>query len=452
MGIKKCIILSMISIVLLFPVFSSAVADDIDSVEIHMLGEQSRTRFNSPVIVAGIWHYIKITSEEQTFQTITIKLYKGSSIPSAGNQDESTYYEWKYDSTALEKWTDLREYDGYSYINSTNCEITDNTYAFCVGIKHTFPNVAGYCENWTLDIYADGDEAYSTNVVIETPTSGLSKSHHDTITFRVDPFTETDTTNEEEYFIVGNTGNLPLIITIDYGADNQLFGFDVTNSSSKLSPGNSFNHFVTLHAEPSKAGIFTVTGEGKVTEKIPDNLIITTAPITLPISKSVNAAKLEVSVGYSNYKIQAISNTSIIFQYPESLEMYEGQERDIKVYFSGEGTAELEIWADEINVEILSISAKDQTGHSLTITSTDTSEYAVTIRVRALRENKVGEITYQLETDGRYNIYTTEITISAPQQEDGEVASIPASTVIIGLIIIIVVIYMISIQIRHRRR
>jgi hypothetical protein len=257
-----------------------------------------------------------------------------------------------------------------------------------------------------------------------------------------------DAINEEEYFIIGNTGNLPLTITIDYGAYNQLF--DITNSSDKLSPDNSFNHFATLHAESWKAGVFTVDGIAVGT--IPEDLIITTAAITLETSTSLDAADIEVSVGYSDYKIQAIPDTNIVFQYPESLEMYEGQIRDIRVYISGEGTAKLDIWADEINVEILSISARDQTGTPLTVTSTDTSEYAVTISVEALRENKVGEITYELEIDGRYHTYTTEITISAPEQEEGGVVDIPVSSVIIGLIIVLVVGYMISIQIRHRRK
>jgi hypothetical protein len=451
MGVKSCIIIFFISVVLLFPFFSSVNADENISVEINILGEQAQTRFNRPVIVAGIWHYVKISIEEQTFQTITLKFYSGNTMPSIENQKESNYYEWKYN-TNTQEWTDLKEYNGYSYINSSYCQITDNTYSFCVGIKDTFPKIIDYFENWTLDIYTDENEVDSINVIIEKPTIGLSKTHHDTITFRVDPFKKVKVVKNDpdvdEYFIIGNTGNIPVTITIDYGAYNQIF--DITNSGSKLSPDNSFNHFATLHAESWRAGVFTVTGDAIGT--IPEELIITTASITFETSLAMNAADIEVSVGYSDYKIQAIPGSNIVFQYEESLEMYEGQIRDIKVYISGEGTVELDIWSDEINVAILSISGKDQTGTPLTITTTNSSEYAVTISVEALRENKVGEISYELEIDGKYHTYTTEIAIGAPRQKDVGNINIPASSVLIVIIIIIVVGYMISNQIRHRRR
>jgi hypothetical protein len=446
MGVKNYIILSAVSIALILPLFSSVCADEDITVHIYMMGEQARTRLNSPVIVAGIWHYIDITLEDQNIQTINLKFYNGSIMPSIGDRDETSYYEWKYN-TITREWTDLKEYDGYSYINTTHCQKTGNTYSFCVGIKDTLPKITDYFENWTLDIYTDGKEIYSKNVVIEKPSIGLSKTHDDTIRFNVEPFTEIEIRNEDEYFIIGNEGNIPLNITIDYGAYSIIT--EVTNSSKKLSPDDTFNHFVTIHTESWKAGILTIPGSA--IGSIPENLIITTASITFETSIAMNAANLEISVGHSNYIIEQIPGSHIVFQYEESLEMYEGQKRNIKVYISGEGLAILDIWSDEINVAILSISGKDQTGTPLTIKSTNTSEYAVTIRVEALRENKVGKITYELEIDGKYHTYTTEITIGPPQ-EDNEVTNLPVSSVIIGLLIIIVVGYMILTQIRHRRR
>lgn len=450
MGFKNYINLCVIGISLL-SLFSSVSAEEEININIHMLGEKSQTRFNSPLIVSGIWHFVKITLEEQDIQTINLKFYNGSTMPSIVDRDETNYYEWKYNAINQE-WTDLKEYEGYSFINTKYCEKTDNTYSFCIGIKDTLPKKINYFENWTLDIYIDGNEIYSKNIVIEKPSIGLSKTHDNTIRFYVEPFTEMvvikDDPNEHEYFIIGNEGNTPLNITIDYGAYNSIT--EVTNSDKKLSPDNTFNHFITLYTEPWKAGILTITGN--VVGTIPDNLIITTSSITFETSLTMNAANLEISVGHSNYKIQQIPESHIVFQYEESLEMYEGQIRNIKVYISGEGRAKLDIWSDEINVAILSISGKDQTGTPLTIISTNNSEYAVTIRVEALRENKVGEITYELEIDGKYYTYTTEISIGPPRQRDTGISNLPASTIIIGILIIIVVGYMILTQLRHRRR
>ena len=133
--------------------------------------------------------------------------------------------------------------------------------------------------------------------------------------------------------------------------------------------------------------------------------------------------------------------------------MKEGQVRDIIVYISGEGNATLDISADEVNVAILTITSKDQTGTPLTITSTNTSEYAVTIKVEAIRENKVGIINYDLTVDGTTKTYTTSITIGPPSQQktSGEI-NIPTTAIVVAIIIIFVIGYMVYSQIRHKRR
>lgn len=60
MGIKNCLIIFIVFTLGIFSFFPSVSADDVN-VNIHMLGEDARTRFDNPVIVAGIWHYINIT-------------------------------------------------------------------------------------------------------------------------------------------------------------------------------------------------------------------------------------------------------------------------------------------------------------------------------------------------------------------------------------------------------
>ena len=132
--------------------------------------------------------------------------------------------------------------------------------------------------------------------------------------------------------------------------------------------------------------------------------------------------------------------------------MYEGEIKDIIVYLSGTGLATLDIWGDELNIAILKISAKDQTGTPMLISSTNTSEYAITIRVEAIRENKVGMINYELEVDGKVQTFTTEINIGPPIAKKEEGININPTSVFVILCIVFLIIYMILSQIRHRRK
>ena len=449
MGIKNSLILFTVCIIVLFPFFLSVCAEDNATVNIHMLGEGARTRFGNPVVVAGIWHFINITLDDQVSTELNLIFYQGDSIPAIGLRDETNYYEWKYNANTP-MWTDENEYGGYTYINDTNCQVSDSIYSFCVGVKDTFPAIANYHENWTLEIYKDGEQLHSENVVLEKPIVGIAKSHADTIRFQVDPFTEMPD-DGDDHFTIENTGNVPLDVTIDYGAYNDLF--EVTNSGKKLSPYATFKHNVTLHSESWKPGKLIISGINRVTGSISGSLIITTAAITFDVTQIINAADLEVSIGHSDYEIEILSGTNIVFQYEKTLEMDEGQVRDITVYVSGDGLVTLDIFGDGENVEILKVSSEDQTGTPLTITSTNTSEYAVTVKIEALRENKVGVVYYNLEVDGEIHSYNTQITIGPPSsKQETSGGGIPTTTIIVALVIVLVIGYMIYSQIRYRRR
>lgn len=447
MGIKKCVILLIILTLGLLPFFTSVSADDSVTINIHMLGEDARTRLNNPVIVAGIWHFINVTLGESASQELSLKLYQGSSLPSLGQRDETNYYEWKY-SVNTQQWSDLNEYEGYSYINASNCKKSDNIYSFCVGLKDTLPEIMNYYENWTLVITKDSEQVYSKNIILEKPLVGLARSHADLIRFYLDPFTVRDV-DGDDYFIIENVGNIPISLSINYGAYSNIL--EVAESGRILSPYSTFNHYITLNSESWKPGILEISGSSS--GSIPSYLIITTAVITFETFIEINAANLEVYVGHSNYKIEEIPGTHVVFQYEESIEMNEGQIRDLTVYISGDGNITLDISSDEVNVEILKITSEDQEGTPMTIASTNASEYAVTVRIEAIRENKVGIITYELDVDGETKTYTTEVTILQPLQgEKSEETTLPVTTIIVVLCVIFVFIYIISAQIRYRRR
>jgi hypothetical protein len=431
----------------LIPLFNSVSAIDEINIKIHMIGEDEKTRFESPVIVAGIWHFINVTFEETNFQNLFLKLFKGDSIPETIARNESNYYEWKYNSNSQE-YIDINEYEGYSYIDVNRSEKNNNIYSFCLGLKDTFPEIEDYWENWTLEIYKDTIELYSTNVVLEKPLVGLSRSHADSIKFHINPFQEI-IAQGDDYFIIENVGNVPLITSIDYPSYNDIL--DIINSSDILSAKNSLIYNITLNSKSWKPGILEIPGF--VYGAIPSNLIITVAAFTFKPNITIDAADLEISVGHSNYKIEPIPGSNIVFQYEEELEMYEGEIKDIIVYLSGDGRVTLDVTDDGENVDIIKVTTKDKIGTPLTITSTNTSEYEIVIQVEAIRENKVGIINYELEIDGKIQTYETQISIGPPQNEEtSEGINLPISTLIIILLIIIVIGYIIFTQFKHRRR
>lgn len=444
---KNCLIILLLTIGLL-SIFHTVNADENIYLNIHILGEDAHNSFGNKVIVSGIWHNINITFENQVSQEVTLVLYQGDSIPIATNRDETNYYKWKYEKI-LDLWTDENEYQGYSFINESNCKNEGNDYSFCIGLKDTFPDIDNYHENWTLEIFRDGAILHTEIITIEKPMIGIAKSHDDIISFQIDPFTEKNIQNEEQYFIIINTGNVPLNIFFNYEAFDDII--KISNSGKKLSRDDSFNNYIRLFTSSWKPGILSI--EGLTSASIPEDLIITSAPIVFNTNITTLAANLEIYVGHSNYRIQEIKDSHIVFQYEEEINMRDGEIRDIIVYLSGEGIVDLSINGDGENIKILKIFSEDQEGSPMTILSKNSSEYAVTIRVEALKENMIGTLTYRLEIDGKIETYQTSISIGPPIIEEslGEL-KIPSTAIFIVICFVIVIIYMISNQIKHKRR
>jgi len=439
----------MVFITGLLPFFSSISADDAVSIEVHIIGEKTQTRFGGPVIVASIWHHINVTLENQDFQKLSLKFFNGDFIPTEGERNATNYYEWKYDESIQALWKDEMEYEGRSYLNSGNCRKNNDVYSFCIGIKDTFPpEIPYYYENWTLEVCKDENKLFSKSVVVEKPTVGLAKSHADLIKFNVVPFTETVVVGDDS-FKIENTGNIPLNISIDYDVDDNII--EVTDSNIILSPYSGSLHNVTLHSKSWKPGIIEI--EGTISGKIPGSYIITTANFTLTSALGTSPADLKIFVGQNNYEIYEMPE-GIVFQYEKNLEMNEGEIRDITVYISGSGVATLDIWSDEKNITILKISSKNQEGTPQTVISTDTSECIITVKIEAIRENKIGFLYYALETGGENQTFMTQINVEAPSSQTGEQASntVPIMVIIAIVCIFLVIGYMISTHVKHRRR
>jgi hypothetical protein len=413
---------------------------------IHMFGGEQQNRFNTPVLVAGIWHYVNITINANV-DILSLKLYKGSTPP-AGNKNETNYYEWSYDNNNPSVWVDVSSY-AITYIKPEFCSKTNALVSFCIGIKDTMPNIVDYYENWTLEVFSPAVPTAKHTIVVEKPETGISLSKPSTVLFRVDPFTAMDAQGDN-FFKVGNKGNLPLYLDFD---SEEYSNVEITDIEKKILPDETRTYYVTVHSKSWPPGFKKMNIQ--LTGVYPHSYFVdTNATVTLQTSFIIDAPELVVYVGHSNYEIEEIQGTGIVFQYLEKLTMREGETRDITAYVSGNGPVTLEIRADENNLSVLHIyddSSEIRSPYSFS--SSNNSERNFLISVKALSEGTIGILTYQLTANGVTKTYLTQITIGPPLAPDNEPGN-PASLMQIAVIVIVllVVIYMILSYIRNKKR
>ena len=443
-------IIIIISIVLsILPISISVKADENVEISLHIPGEKEQIYDGKLVLISGVWHYLNLTIANNP-EEIKMVLYKGNTTPTDKNFEN--YYEWKYVKSNPVQWEDLIKYNNYSYINSTKCKKTNNQYSFYLGISNTLPNIPYYRENWTVEIYYNEEKAYIENIFVEVPTSGLANSHGGTIIFSIDPFTEMDSQGSD-YFVLKNTGNVPLSISINYPKFSEFMEF--TKYFEKISVSEKADYHLQVHSkswQPQR-----MSDEGSGYGRIPNYLIIDDfkAMVILQTELGITIPVLYVYVGHSQYELVEIKDAGISFQYQRNIAMHEGEIENLQVFISGNGEAILDIWSDEKNVSIKKISTKKgQVNSPLTITSTDTEEYTITVTVEAIRENHIGKIFYNLDTGGNSQTFTTTIEIGPPIPINEQLVNYSTSSmmfVVIG-VIIVVIIYIVVSQIKYKRR
>jgi hypothetical protein len=438
-----------------------ATAENQATVNIHMIDQDSRQELNRPVIVTKIWHYINVTPDSNDFQKLTLEFYKGSSKPSSEDMDSTNYYEWEYDAIT-QQWADTLRYSYYNYLNSELCEKNGNTYSFCVGVssgvisfsqyylKNRLPM---YYENFTLKIYKDDIEIYSGYAIIEQSKTGLSRSHADKIIFNVEPFTEMEAIGND-YFRIGNRGNIPLIFDIDYGQYADII--DVPNLGIVVPPfGTTVHDGITLYSESWRPGVISISGPA-ISGVIPEKYKITTAPLTFDPVPGTNSPSIEIRVGRASYELEEDifkdTDAVISFQYPTSLSMGEGEEKEITVYISGNGVVTLNFRTENIKIKEI-IYQNVEIVPPISINSKNTSEYPVKIKIEALRENIAAELIYDLSYGDTTETFVTSITVGPPVKDsssEGEI-SLLHIVAIVG-IFVLVIIYMLNTRRKHRWR
>jgi hypothetical protein len=346
-------------------------------------------------------------------------------------------------------WNDLSGY-GIRYIKQDSCFKNNTLYSFCIGIEDAMPNIVDYFENWTVEVSKDGTTVHSESIVVEKPKTGISLSKPSSIIFYVDPFTIMDAQGDN-FFKIGNIGNVPLYVNIDYEKYNDI---EITDLNKKFLPDDIITHYVIVHSRSWPPGIKRM--DIQVNGSYPRSYFVdTNATVTLYTSFIIDVPQLVIYVGHSNYKIDEIQGTGITFQYLERLNMYEGEIKDISAYVSGNGAVTVEVSADEKNISALKLyDGNTETRSPISFTSTNTSERTIVVTVEALGEGKTGILTYKVRSEGVIKTYTTQITIGPPASPDKGISANPGfiMQIIVIIVVLLVVIYMVLSYVKNRMR
>ena len=427
-----------------------AKADEVPSVSLNLKGYEPRLEQGLPIMVAGFWHTINFSIEERA-SDLYLFLYQGTSIPSEKN--ERSYYEWMYDSSEGFRGTPELSYASL-YIDEEACSATETNLEFCVGVKDTLPNSVFYRQNWTLELYRNGQHVMEKMFWLEKPTKGLAKIHGDRIECSVDPFKEL-TVEAGDYIMLKNTGNVPLGIDLRYTELDSVVDFETIDDM--LAPLSTGTYRVFFHAHTLQPQF--ITAEGTATASVPNDLMILegsniSSTVFLQSSLVLDIPIIEIFVGHSTYQLMIMDDSPLSYQYRTSVSIQEGKSKDLHVYISGNGQATLAISPRGPNITMSNIRMNgEQLQQPLSILSTVTQEQRITVAVKALSEGHHEYIDYTLTTQDETKTFSTKILVTPPSINDDDTVLRSSSMVILVICAFVFAGgYILISFIRHRRK
>lgn len=425
-------------------------AEEDISVDIRILDQPPQFNNNKPKIVAGLWHRIHFSGLKDTNTVLTLTVYQGSSIPSQKNS--SNYYQWKFTPLTVEPWQINTTY-GEHTINTSYCDIESDTITFCIGIPDYFPDIIFHNEEWTLELAGLEEILFKDTFYLEKPTRGFAKSRGDFISFSVDPFTVMRTT-ASDYITLKNTGNVPLNISIDYKALDDLLTY--IESSDQIPAYSSQNYKLSLDSLSWKPQRIQQTGIVVATvfnQYLLDESVSGTA-ISLQTALIIDVPNINIFVGHNSYELTTLDDsTGFSFQHQKRVSMYEEEIRTLNSYFSGNGTATVSIQTNN-NLSLIQINRNNQQIQSpFTIISTDEEEQIIGVQIKALSENRNGLITYTIETEKGTNTFTTYIVVGPPETNEGPaiIGATSPVTIVVLLALILAASYILYNHLFHNR-
>ena len=419
----------------------------VDETTLHIPGETQRTRAGNPVLVAGLWHYLNVTLIDSQPSKLSVAMYEGDTLPTSGERNENTYYEWEYDNG---NWNEVTEYGGttYSYINKANCKKTGNTYSFYIGIKsdvvkNTNIDAIDY-DNWTLEIKADNTVIKNSGLTVEEPVIGFAQQSAE-FYLHCKPFTSTIIKPDHTFGII-NPYNIPFTINLTYTQfANRI---DTTNVEAIIHPNSTTTHEITINTLQWPPGTITIEG---IVEAIP-MYVVQTGDVSLITTLVQYFPNIKIFVGHSNYTIYESPTTDVVFQYEEKLDAEYDEIKDITTYISGNGNASITITCE--NATLLKVKVNDETIGDMPflVHSTNLTEQQVVTQVHFTKENTTVFINYELEINGENLTFTTQINVGPKPLQEEKPPDTTLVMIIIGVCVIAVIGYMIYSQMKYRRR
>ena len=446
---KTCIIFFLTSLMLLNPIFVTyGVCASVDNVTINIPGEVQRTEENKPIIVAGLWHYLNITLINSVPSKLSVLWYKGTTIPTSEQRDETTYYSWEYDGS----WKDTSGYgEGlYSYIEENNCNKIDNLYSFYLGVRsdvveNTDIDTLDH-DIWTMEIKADNILINSRQFYVEEPIVGFAQKSAEYYVY-TDPFTETILELDHSFGII-NPNNVPFEIEMTY--TQFASRFNTTNKDAVVHPFSTSEHEVKINTLEWPPGIITV--QGIILAK--PIYVLETGFVSLPIAPIQNFPYIKLYVGHSGYIIYESISSNIVFQYEEKLEAEYDEIKNINSFVSGNGNVTIKKITVE-NATLLNTYHEDFLIENMPyfFKSTNKSEEKIITEVQFTEPDVTALIHYELDFDGKeIQTFTTQIEVGPKSNEPGPPVDTTITMIVVAICIIAVVGYIIYNQMKYRRR
>lgn len=443
-------LLSMLLILLLSFNNSILRAEKSVSADINIIDQPPQFQNAEPKIIAGLWHEITFNDLNNLDKELFLTVYKGITLPS--EHDNTNYYQWKYLPAESNPWQSNIEY-AEDTIDPLRCTSESNTISFYVGIPDHLPNEIFYNERWTIELSTSEKTLFTDTFYLEKPTRGFAKSHGDRLHFSVDPFTE-KATKASDYLILKNTGNVPLNITIDFKALDDLLTY--TESNDQIPAHNQQNYRLLLDAQSWKPQ--RIQQRGSAIAKVSDYYLldeeVSGTAVSLQTALVIDVPTINIFVGHNNYELTTLDeSTGLSFQYQKSVSMSEGETKTLNTYISGEGTATVSIQTND-NLSVIELKRNDQSAQNpFIISSTNAKEQMISLTVKALSENRDGRITYNIETSEGIKTFTTYVNVGPPTAPDqpAPIGATSPVTIIVLLVLIIAAGYMLYNHLIHGR-
>jgi hypothetical protein len=399
----------------------------------HIPNSETSSKYDKPVLIQGIWHYVNITLNSEISE-LTIVFYYGETPLDSDDRNETNYYMWKYDHGS---WQDLQH--NSKYINESYCHYDAEFYSFYIGIDQ-YANLG----NWTLKLLAYDEQLFSQQIYVDNAVTSIVLKSIPVI-IEVEPFTE-DYYISNEKFTVENKGNVPLRLSVSYGKYKNIFS---TIDFIEILKSNEMRKYsILLHSRSTwKPGILTIkAGEASVRGHV-QNIIPPKEFVNLIGSNVSNGLPINIFVGRSGFTLESLVG-DITFQYVKNLNIYYNDVKDIFTYISGNGDVTVNITGK--NLDIIKIFSRGvEVTAPFTVKSINTSEYPIAVRVRSIMPNSIATLQYILEIGGEIKNFTTQIHIGSSRPIDETTIDI---TLIMAIIIFIFIGYLIYAQLKHRKK